>query len=431
MNKNIVWRLSSSKLFRSFFVTTIGSGVSKAILILGTFYCTNTLSKVEFGEYSFVRNTLTMILTICALNFSNLCTKFATEATSSSASLKRLFILFCFSLFICTLAGVLLLCMPSQMLYKLMGSNVGLDFFRVAGLLLPIFMLQPLIEGVLRGLMHFRLIGLLQVFSSVFYFVSLFVGINAAGVEGAIWALYLQYAIYSFASLSAIMYIERGKTLSVKGLMKEIGVIPNMILPVFVMSFIEAPVFWYLQVLLTRYSTAEAIASMTVMKQVRNFALLIPNYFFATYIAFAGSMNAKHQYDKYFSQFDRLIFLFGLGGLGIFVLFSLLSKAILFLYGDIYINDWPILVICCIGIPISLVMSLVRQSLILQEHQRELMAISIFWNVIWIALFYIMVLQKIDPLAAFFYSEIIAWGINLCLSYWLYRNDKNKLLYGK
>ena len=70
--------LKGSSLINSFFVTLLGSGMSKFILVAATFYCTNMLTKAEFGEFSFVRNTLAMILTICANNFSSLCTKFAT-----------------------------------------------------------------------------------------------------------------------------------------------------------------------------------------------------------------------------------------------------------------------------------------------------------------------------------------------------------------
>ena len=97
-------RVNGSSLIKSFFVTLFGSGMSKFILVVATFYCTNMLTKAEFGEFSFVRNTLTMILTICASNFSSLCTKFATEAKTSVASVQRLMLLFVFSLVMCIIS---------------------------------------------------------------------------------------------------------------------------------------------------------------------------------------------------------------------------------------------------------------------------------------------------------------------------------------
>jgi O-antigen/teichoic acid export membrane protein len=410
-------------------ITAMGSGVSKVIMILGTFYCTNTLTKLEFGEYSFVRNTLTMVITICASNFSGLCTKFAAEARTSLNSQKRLLLLFLFSLTVCVISGLIFVVLPQSTLISLLGTQESIAFFRFAGLLLPLFMVQPLIEGTLRGRMHFKVISWLQVISSLFYVITLVVGLHLAGVNGAVWGLYLYYALYAIVSMACIFRVERPIQVlgSLGGFWIEYHSIFKMVLPVFILSFIEAPIFWYLQVLMTRYSSAEAVGSMTVMKQVRNLALLVPNYFFTTYIAFAGKMNAERQHVAYFSQFDRLIKWFCLAGIGMAIVISLLSQPTLFLFGREYIQDWPVLVICCLGIPISLMMSLIKQSLILQEHQRELMFISILWNILWIALFYFMVHLGINSLSAFFYSEITAWLVNLGVSYWMYNNDKKKL----
>lgn len=427
---DFIGRIKNSKLFRSFFITSFGSGISKVVMIVGTFYCTNSLTKMEFGEYSFIRNTLTMLLTICASNFSGLCTKFASEASTSVASLKRLLILFLFSLSVCTIAGGLLLTLPDNAISSILGTNESIEYFRFAGLLLPLFMVQPLIEGTLRGRMHFKLISWLQVISSILFVVLLILGINYDGVSGAIWGLYIYYAIYSILSLIFIFRADKPlqHIQSLDKFWLEYRSIFKMVLPVFILSFVEAPIFWYLQVLLTKYASVEAVGTMTVVKQIRNLALLVPNYFFMTYIAFAGRLNAEKQYAQYFSQFDRLIKLFGLGGVGIVVILSILAKPLLALFGSVYISDWPILIIGCLGVPISLMMSLIKQSLILQEHQVQLMYISIFWNVVWVILFYLMVMLKLDVVSAFFISEILAWGINIILSFILYYKDKKKLL---
>lgn len=427
---SIISRITTSKLFRSFFITSFGSGISKVIMILGTFYCTNTLTKMEFGEYSFIRNTLTMLLTICASNFSSLCTKFAAEASTSIASLKRLFILFLFSLVVCTVAGGLLLMLPSNVILSILGTTESIEYFRFAGMLLPLFMVQPLIEGTLRGRMHFKLISWLQIISSVLFVALLISGIRHSGVAGAIWGLYIYYGLYSILSIAFIFYADKPlrHLQSLDKFWLEYRAIFKMVLPVFVLSFVEAPIFWYMQAILAEYASIEAVGTMTVVKQIRNLALLVPNYFFMTYIAFAGRLNAEKQYVQYFSQFDRLIKLFGLGGIAITVILSIFAKLLLSLFGSIYVTDWPILIVGCVGIPISLMMSLIKQSLILQEHQIQLMYISIFWNIIWVALFYVMVLCGCDVIYSFFISETLAWGINITLSYIIYYRDKKKIL---
>lgn len=324
-------RVKGSSLINSFFVTLLGSGMSKFILVAATFYCTNMLTKAEFGEFSFVRNTLAMILTICASNFSSLCTKFATEAKTSIASVQRLFLLFVFSLITCSLAGFMLEVLPAHTLQSLIGGGGTVDYFRVCGLLMPVFMLQPLIEGVLRGLMKFKLIGYIQVATSILYVIVIAIGIEMGGAYGAIMALYLYYAAYSLVCLFFMLkFVPLHKVLEIsKGFLSQRSSLYKMILPVFVLSFIEAPIFWFLQVLLTKHATVEAVAGMTVMKQLRNFAVLIPTYFFSTFLAFAGRMNAEKRYVEYFDKFDRLLRIFALIGIGVGFLLSVSGKGIL------------------------------------------------------------------------------------------------------
>ncbi|MBO4843962.1 MAG: oligosaccharide flippase family protein [Bacteroidales bacterium] len=423
-------RLKQSDLFKGFAVTTIGSGLSKAIMIAATFYCTHKLTQAEFGEFSFINNTLIMILTICASNFSRLCTKFATEAHDSKASLQRLFILFLFSLTACLLAGLLILLVPDSILERVFGSSSMLSFLRFAALLLPLFMLNPLIEGVLRGLMRFKLISTIQVFAALFYLIVIILGISLGGVNGALYALLIYYSAFAITFFVCLIKIAPPSSFAqkLKGFIEERGVITKMVLPVFIASFVEAPMFWILQVLLTKYDTVASVGGMTVMKQVRNFALLIPNYFFNTYIAFAGKKNAEKDYLGYFNQFDKLIRYFLLLGLFFFVVFSIFSKPILWLYRPEYVASWKSLCISNACIPIALLLSLVRTDLILQEHQRALLIISIIWNLAWIAVFLLLVNQSVIPLEAFFYGELVAVSVQLLSCYLIYHRDKTTLL---
>lgn len=404
--------------------------MSKLILVAATFYCTNVLTKTEFGEFSFIRNTLTMILTICANNFSSLCTKYATEAKTSDISVQRLFILFVFSFALTFVAGILLECLPETYLNKFFGGIGNVDYFRFAGLLLPVFMLQPLLEGVLRGLMKFKLIGYIQVATSVLYVVSLVIGIHYGRAAGAVYGLYAYLGVYSLAVLVFLLKDYKPKRFinRIKGAWKQYPTLYKMILPVFVLSFIEAPIFWYLQVLLTKESSVEAVASMTVMKQLRNFAVLIPTYFFNTFLAFAGKMNADKMYKEYFNKFDRLFVVFGFIGIVLALIISSLSKPLLGLYNATYTDDWVSLCISNLCIPLSLLISLLKTELLLQEHQRFLMVASLIWNIIWIGVFCVLIQAGTDALIAFFISEVIGLAFNCVLSFACYIYDKRKLL---
>lgn len=423
-------RVKGSSLINSFFVTLLGSGMSKFILVAATFYCTNMLTKAEFGEFSFVRNTLAMILTICASNFSSLCTKFATEATTSVASVQRLFLLFVFSLILCTLAGLMLEVLPAHTLQMILGGGDSIDYFRVCGLLMPVFMLQPLIEGVLRGLMKFKLIGYIQVATSVLYVIVIAIGIEMGRAYGAIMALYLYYAVYSLICLYFMLkFAPLHKVLGIsKGFLSQHSSLYKMILPVFILSFIEAPIFWLLQLLLTKHATVEAVAGMTVMKQLRNFSVLIPTYFFSTFLAFAGRMNAEKRYVEYFNKFDRFIKIFALAGIGIGFLLSVSGKWLLWLYSPEYVSDWLSLCISNVCIPLAMIITLVKQELLLQEHQRYMMVVSILTALSWIGAYYALYTFGMEPLVGFFIGEAISLVISFSLLYMYYQKDKRIFL---
>lgn len=77
---SIANRVRASELLKGFATTTFWSALSKLLIVLTTLYCSNVLTQDEFGEFSFIRNTLSTVLLICATNFSGLAVKFAAEA---------------------------------------------------------------------------------------------------------------------------------------------------------------------------------------------------------------------------------------------------------------------------------------------------------------------------------------------------------------
>ncbi len=422
-------KIRRSSLFKGFVATMLGSGMSKFVLVITTFICSNLLTKLEFGELSFVRNTLNMILCICALNFSSLCTKFITEAKEDNQGLYRLIWLFAFSFFICVILGFFLLILPDSVMQKMLESGYLVKFFRIIGVLLPLFIISPLVEGIFRGQKRFKLIGYLQVSFALFFLMSLYFGIIVGGVNGAIIGVLLYYTLYSLVCLFIVFRISslRGLFARLRGFKSEIMVVPKMILPVFIMSFIEAPVFWIVQVIVAQYGSMESIGSITAILQIRNFGMLIPTYFANTYIAFAGELNAQKRYDAYFSQFDKLIKSYLIVGMLLAILFSLLSIPFLSLYGNAYVCDWPAMIIANVSLPLFMLVGLIRISLVLQEHQGEMLYISIIWNLFWILGLFMLLEKNTVPVNAFFISQFGGVLVCLIIMYNLYNRDKRKM----
>lgn len=423
-------RIEKSKLIKGFIVTILGSGSSKIILVLATFICSNLLGKMEFGELSFVRNTLNMILCICALNFSALCTKLTTEAKTSITSLHRLFLLFLFSLIVCLFIGLFLILSPERYLLEILTTKTIVKFFKIVGVLLPLFMLQPLIEGILRGLKKFYLIGILQTTSSIFYLVAVFVGIKNDGLNGALIGVVLYYALYSLISVLILQrkYCVLQQLYKLRGAWSEKKSIVKMILPLFLMSFIDAPTLWIAQVILSKSASMEAVGSMTAMMQIRNLAMLIPSYFSNTYIAFAGELNTQKRYVEYYFQYQKIIRLYLLVGISMFVIFSVFAYPILFLYGREFVTDWPVMLISNLSIPLAMLIGLFRIDLLLKDHQQYLLFLSIGWNIIW--LFSLIFLNRIgiDPLYSFFISQNIGSLVFIISLVMMFNKDKKDFL---
>lgn len=428
--KVIKHKIINSKLAKGFVATILGSGVSKFILVLATFLCSNMLGKMEFGELSFVRNTLNMILCICALNYSALCTKFTTEAKTSIASLHRLFLLFMFSFVVCFVFGSFLILCPADRLLEFMSSRLVVKFFKIVGALIPLFMLQPLAEGVLRGLKKFNLIGILQITSSIFYLVVIFIGIKIDGLNGALIGVLIYYIFYSAVSILVLQlkYHALQKTYKLRGFWQEKAIVWKMIIPLFFMSFVDAPVMWLAQVMLSKFGSMESVGSMTAMMQIRNLAMLIPSYFSNTYIAFAGELNALRKYKDYYCQYQKILWMYFLSGLGMFVVFSIFARQILMLYGRDFIADWPIMLISNIGIPLTMLIGLLRIDLLLKDHQRHLFFIAIIWNVVWLSTFLCFNDIGVDPLCAFFLSQNIGSIAFISCLVFIYNKDKQRFL---
>jgi O-antigen/teichoic acid export membrane protein len=420
-------RARKSPIFNGFLITTVGSGLSKVILVVSTFYCTNMLTKAEFGGFSFIRNTLNMILVICALNYVGLCVKFTAEARYQERASKRLLLLFGFSLALCFIAGLFLLLLPDSMMLSILGDASLIGYFRVLGLMLPALMLQPLLEGVFRGLKEFKLIGYLQVGSSVFFFAFIALGIQIAGYDGAVYGMILYYLLYALISLIYAFRFTNVKVFvknNIQGLRNELPVLWNMILPVFLLSFIEAPINWWAQTLMTKHDSLASIASMTAIVQIRNLTILLPNYFGSAFVAFAASMNAEHNYKEYFGKNDKVIVLLTIISMAFFMFYELFDNQILSLYGESYEKDTFPFLISNIVIPFMIIGNFLKGNLTIMEHQRFMLLLSVFHSLIFITIIYVMIHLKYDSVVSYFCGQIGQYVFTFIACYYVYLKDK-------
>ena len=402
--------MKKSEVFSALLVTVLGSGLSKLILVGVTFYCTNMLSKEGFGELSFVRNTLQMILCLCVANFINLCTKYVAELFTQQRSGSKLLLLFFFSLSICVLFSILMNVLSDSQILSFVHSVNLIYFFRVIGLLLPLFMLQPLIEGVFRGLKEFKTIGVLQVLTSLFFVLCVILGIKISSTKGAIIGVLLYYAFYSIVSLLVLsrkINIFSSIRKYYNGIYKEFSTLYKVILPVFLLSFIDAPINWWAQVYMSRIEGMESIASMTVILQIRNMVLLLPTYYFSTLTTFVARQNAEGNQIAYYSKFNksiRLLLLFSISGV---LLLQIFDHFILNLFGTEYTNEIWGYFISNLAIPFLVIANLLKVDLVVREFQRFLLLSSLISSAMFIFTLYFFVYIGYSTVDSYFIGQFV------------------------
>lgn len=412
--------------------TLFGGIASRIFLVLTTFAVARLLSPNNFGQFSFVRSTLEIILSICAVNFSSLCIKYVSESHTNETSIHKLSVLFIFCFSLCIIVGIALHLLPETILLKIFLNKEIVHIFKIIGFILPLLFLAPLIQGIFKGWQQFKLVGIIQTIAAIFFFAIALIATYKWGVNGALWSIIIYYVFFSV--ISVYFLIKRINLASIPkrllGFASQIDEIWTIILPMFAMSFIEAPAFWLAQLLLSQKSGFAAIGVMTVVMQIRNIVLIIPGYFFGTFMAFASKMNAEKLYHAYYDKFDQQIkYLLLISIVGIIVLISC-GKLLLGLFGKEYVVAFIPYIIGILPLPGIMIASLIRVHFVIKAHQQSLLFISILWNVIWLILFYTSLnIVDCSSLIAFFGSQLIAVIVYVLSLFIIYLKDKKHFMH--
>lgn len=371
---------------------------------------------------------------MCVANYINLCTKFTVEAKNSDGAKSRLFILYAFSLGLCVILGAVLCLLPTSALISMIGYEELVYSFRLIGLFLPVFMLQPLNEGILRGIKKFKLIGILQVLSSILFFLFVVIGIFLDGYKGGIYGVFSYYGVYALISLYAVLRhvpLRRYFKSAMMGSKDEVRVIQKMIFPVFMLSFIEAPLNWWAQLLLAKTGGMEAISSMTAILQIRNFAIILPSYYINTFTSFASTSNAAKDFNSYYRKFSKSQKLFWIASILLFLALQLSDNVILRMYGEAYVNDTYPFLIANLAIPFLIIGNLLKIDLIIHEHQQLMLCVSMISIAVFIGVVYLLLYMNINCVAAYFYGQLAQTIVVFGICKYQFNKDRKILLYEK
>lgn len=420
-------KIIRNPIIRAFISTAIGSGLSKFLLVVLTFVCARNLSKEDFGTFSFFRNTLQVIFSICALSYCNLCTKFSAESENDPRAKNKLYLLVLFSVCVCVLFGLIILLSPDVFLSNFIENPFLFKYFRYGAFLLGFLMIQPLIDAYLRGKKKFKLIGCLQVLSSSVFLISAIVLLPMFGLSGAIRSLFIYYIFYTLICIFVLIKYTRpiafikhcfGQSKS------ELYILRDMVLPMFLLSFIEAPTMWLAQVLISKYDSYGAVGSMTAIMQIRNLLILIPMYFFSTFTSFAATLYGQRNFCEYFRKYDKTSYFVRIACVSACLVASLLSPYLLELYGPEYKEDVIPFVMCMFSLPFLIQVNLLKTHMMIMEHQQYMLKLTIVSSVIYILSIYCSLNIGINSVISFYIGQIFQIFILYIGGYMCYLKDK-------
>ncbi len=422
---NIIERFKTSDLLKGFASTTIWSGLSKLIMVLTTLYCTNVLTKDDFGSFSFIKNTLNLVVWVCATNFTSLCVKFAAEASVSKLALKRLYILFIFTFGASLCCSIPILIIPGSIMEGYLESSMIVHYIKITGILLPLFLIGPLFNAMLKGYKMFNLSGIYDTLSSALGLLFIIIGIKMGGVDGAIIGLLLYYTFFSIAGLIIVLITNKRDHIlgAVDNMWSERSIIYTMILPVFIMSFIDAPLNWFAQSIVAKYDSYSSVGSLTVISQIRTFIILLPTYFFQAFMPFVAVSNSKKEYNEYFSKFERMGRILILAGIVLFTIVAVFGKFLLSIFNEVYVEDIDAYYVGMVFLPIHLFVILYKVHMVIWEHQRLMLVMTLVSSIFYLASLFVLLNAGFSSIIAFFGAQLVQEITILLFAYYSYKRD--------
>lgn len=424
----IVNRINGSEIIKGFISSSIWGGLSKVIAVLVTMYCSNKLTQNGFGEFSFIRNTLNMIIVICATNFNTLAVKFAAESITSKDSLRRLAILLLFTISVGLIVSVVSIVIPYDKLQSFTGGSSVAYFIRVAGLFMPIFIIQPMISAIFRGYKEFNLVGIYETVNIVVYFVMIVVGISLWGYKGAICAILLYYIFFSLSGITLLfVYNKRTRYISrVDNIRSQSQSIFKMILPIFVMSFVEAPLVWIAQAEIGRNVSYAIVGSLSVISTIGYLVQIVPTYFFQSFLPHITVMNSEGQYGNYFKKFFQVSKAIAIISFLLIPLLLVFGKFLLGIFNKSYVESYDSYVISIFVLPLIIYSVLLKLNMLVREHQIDMLIMTIISSVCFLLFFFIFERCGFDLLNSFFYAQFIQYLVQLVYSSYIFNGDYKK-----
>lgn len=79
----------------------------------------------------------------------------------------------------------------------------------------------------------------------------------------------------------------------------------KIIIPVFLMSFVEAPLLWFAQAEIAKRGSYALVGGLSVILTIRYAIQVLPTYFYQAFTPIVTLLNMKGEYREYFNKLKK------------------------------------------------------------------------------------------------------------------------------
>lgn len=420
-------KIQNSELLSGSFWTIIGSGASRVLLVIGSIITANVLGVEKYGEFGIIRSTINTVLVISGLNVGTVITKYISEwkvagLINNDKNLTNVVQNYLFVSFLTLVLSVLVFVFAENISTELLEIPNLANELRLSSSIFLFGILFPLNESIYRGLQNFKRLGVLQVTGSITFVVFVPLGAYYYDVHGAILGLLTyvvsMFLITTFDLFFLVSFKNVRQFIFSKSLIK-FSELSKLTLPVLLASLIDAPFFWFAQVILIKFAGIEANGIASAILQLRNLALIVPGYVsLAVLPILSRSISSNNSFDykkglKNSLKLNLLITVILIAPLIIFP-FEILS-----LFGSdfkIQTNYWESF-LAYISIPFLVLSNIYNQAIIAKNMGWTSLLIAIIWNTIFLGSAYFFIKSLSMGVTGYMLSLLIAIIVQTILRY--------------
>ena len=330
----------------------IGSVLSKILVLIASITCARILGKHLFGEFSVIRSTIALFVTVGSAGLGVTASKFISQKiVEEKESLPNLIEIINVLSVLFALSVAIIIYNNSELISNYLKSPDLTEYIKYSSFIIFLLSLCATQTGILVGFESFRLIALINLTTGVFEFTGLVIGSYLYGIEGAIIGYGISFIVMYILNAYTIKIILSNYNIEKKPLksLKLLKEILNFSIPATLSGLIVTPVFWISKSFVTRCNGFDEIAIYEVSEQWRVILLFIPSVISQVLLPILSSLNQNNRISDRSSEILRINILINATISSIFcIVVILMSNIIMKLYGHDF-NDTSTLIVISIS----------------------------------------------------------------------------------